>query len=251
MGRDAEGRAAVTPRQDTGPDSGDLVALLASGGDLTSFLGDLVELAARQVSPAEACGLTLSRDSTGVTVASTGPLAQRADERQYEMDAGPCLESMRTGTVVRVDDMAAEDRWAPYPAQAAQLGVRSSLSLPLVVGEHSRGALNLYATAPGAFSADDEATAARWAGQVTGALAVALRLADGDDRADALVGGLDTRARIGQAVGLLMAQERCTADQAFDLLRIASQRRNVKLRDVAASLVTAFEESLADRPERW
>jgi AmiR/NasT family two-component response regulator len=80
---------------------------------------------------------------------------------------------------------------------------------------------------------------------------VALRLADGDDRADALVGGLDTRARIGQAVGLLMAQERCTADQAFDLLRIASQRRNVKLRDVAASLVTAFEESLADRPERW
>jgi AmiR/NasT family two-component response regulator len=52
-------------------------------------------------------------------------------------------------------------------------------------------------------------------------------------------------------VGLLMAQERCTADQAFDLLRIASQRRNVKLRDVAAGVVAAFEEGLADRRGRW
>jgi AmiR/NasT family two-component response regulator len=48
-----------------------------------------------------------------------------------------------------------------------------------------------------------------------------------------------------------MAQERCTADQAFDLLRIASQRRNVKLRDVAAGVVAAFEEGLADRRGRW
>jgi GAF domain-containing protein len=241
----------VTPRLDTGSDDGELLALLASGGDLKSFLGDLVDLAARQVSSAEACGLTLNRDSIGVTVASTGPLAERADERQYEVDTGPCLEAMRTGTVVLVEDMAADDRWAPYPARAAELGVQSSLSLPLVVEGRSSGALNLYATRPRAFDADDEATAARWAGQAAGALSVALRIADGVERADSLLGGLDTRATIGQAVGLLMAQERCTADQAFDLLRIASQRRNVKLRDVAAGVVAAFEEGLADRSERW
>jgi GAF domain-containing protein len=240
----------VTPRVDTGSD-GELLALLASGGDLNSFLGDLVHLAARQVPNAEACGLTLNRDASGVTVASTGPLADRADEGQYEVDDGPCLESMRTGTVVRVEDMATEGRWTPYPARAAQLGVRSSLSLPLVVEGRSSGALNLYATEPGAFSADAQSTATRWAEQATGALTVALRIADGDSRADALLGGLDTRATIGQAVGLLMAQERCTAGQAFDLLRIASQRRNVKLRDVAAGIVTAFEEGLADRRERW
>ena len=241
----------MTPRLDTGSDDGELLALLASGGDLRSFLADLVHLAARQVRGAEACGLTLDRDSTGVTVASTGPLAQRADERQYEVDTGPCLESMRTGTVVRVDDMATEDRWTPFPARAAELGVRSSLSLPLVVEGRNSGALNLYATEPRVFSADDEATAADWAQQATGALTVALRIADSDERTESLLGGLDTRATIGQAVGLLMAQERCTADRAFDLLRIASQRRNVKLRDVAAGVVTAFEEGLADRRDRW
>jgi GAF domain-containing protein len=236
---------------DTGWDDGDLVALLASGGDLKSFLGDLVDLAVRQVPRAEACGLTLSRDATGVTVASTGPLAERADEGQYDVDAGPCLESMRTGTVVRVEDMATERRWAPYPQRAAELGVRSSLSLPLVVEGRTSGALNLYATRPGVFGAEDEATAARWAEHATGALAVALRIADSDERADHLLGGLDTRTTIGQAVGLLMAQERCTAAQAFDLLRIASQRRNVKLRDVAAGVVSAFEEGLAGRGGRW
>ena len=241
----------MTPRQDAGSDDGELLALLASGRDLSSFLGDLVHLAARQVPVAEACGLTLTRDGTGVTVASTGSLADRADERQYEVDAGPCLESMRAGTVVRVDDMVVEQRWAPYPARAAELGIGSSLSLPLVVQGRSSGALNLYATAPRVFSADDEATATRWAQQAAGALAVALRIADSDHRAHSLLGGLDTRATIGQAVGLLMARERCTADQAFGLLRIASQRRNVKLRDVAAGVVAAFEEGLADRRERW
>ena len=240
----------MTPRRDAGSDGGELLALLASAGDLGSFLGDLVRLAARQVPHAEACGLTLTRDGTGVTVASTGPLAERADERQYDVDAGPCLEAMRTGTAVRVDDMAHEDRWTPYPARAAELGIRSSLSLPLVVDGRSSGALNLYATEPRVFSAEDEATAARWAGRATGALTVALRIADSDERAESLLGGLDTRATIGQAVGLLMARERCTADQAFALLRTASQRRNVKLRDIAARLVTAFEEGLAEPRER-
>jgi GAF domain-containing protein len=241
----------VTPGRDTRSEDGELLALLASAADLSSFLGDLVHLAARQVHRAEACGLTLTRDGTGVTVASTGRLAERADERQYEADTGPCLESMRSGTVVRVDDMAAEARWAPYPARAVELGVRSSLSLPLVVAGRSRGALNLYATEPEVFGAEDEAVASRWAGRATGALAVALRIADSDHRAENLLDGLDTRAAIGQAVGLLMAQERCTAAQGFDLLRIASQRRNVKLRDVAAGVVAAFEEGLGDRRERW
>ena len=240
----------MTPGRDTRADDGELLALLAAGGDLRSFLGDLVRLAVRQVPRAEACGLTLARDAIGMTVASTGPLAERADQRQYQQDTGPCLESMRTGTVVRVDDMTAEERWTPFPAQAAELGVRSSLSLPLVVEGRSRGALNLYATEPRVFGAD-EATAYRWAGQAPGALAVALRIADSDSRAESLLGGLDTRATIGQAVGLLMAQERVPAERAFDLLRIASQRRNVKLRDVAAGVVAAFEEGLADGRERW
>ncbi|WP_051683670.1 GAF and ANTAR domain-containing protein [Blastococcus sp. URHD0036] len=228
------------------PDDADLLALLAAAGDLNAFLADLVRLAARQTPSADACGLTLSRRSGAVTVACTDELAERADERQYELDDGPCLQAMRESVVVRVADMAADDRWGPYPSLAAQVGVRSSLSLPLVVEERSRGALNFYSTEPGSFTDRDEEVATRWAAQATGALAVALRIADGDDRAEQLLGGLDSRTTIGQAIGLLMAQERCRAEEAFRLLTLASQRRNVKLREVAAGIVEGFEAALPE-----
>ncbi len=38
---------------------------------------------------------------------------------------------------------------------------------------------------------------------------------------------------IGQAKGILMAEKDISADEAFDILRRASQRMNVKLREVA------------------
>ena len=234
------------------PDDADLLALLAGGGDLNAFLGDLVHVAARQTPSADSCGLTLARDSGGVTVACTDQLAERADERQYQLDDGPCLQAMREGVVVRVADMTRDHRWGPYPELAAQVGVRSSLSIPLVVEERSRGALNFYSTEPGSFTERDEEVATRWAAQATGALAVALRIADGNDRAEQLLGGLDSRTTIGQAVGLVMAQERCRADEAFRLLTLASQRRNVKLREVAAGIVETFEAALPEGgTRRW
>ncbi|SFL10609.1 GAF and ANTAR domain-containing protein [Geodermatophilus ruber] len=238
-------------QQGRGNQEGDLLDLLASGGDLNDFLTDLVHLAVRQTPHAQACGLTLARPGGAVTVTSTGPLAQQADERQYQTDDGPCLQAMREGVVVRVDDMPAETRWGPYPALAAQVGVRSSLSLPLFVEERSIGALNLYSTERGAFGPEDEPIGSRWAAHASGALGVALRIADGLDHAEQLRGGLDTRATIGQAIGLLMAQEKCTTQQAFELLKLSSQRRNVKLRDVATALVASFESELPERPARW
>ena len=42
---------------------------------------------------------------------------------------------------------------------------------------------------------------------------------------------------IEQAKGILMAQQGCSEDQAFDALRRASQRENIKVRDLAASIV--------------
>jgi AmiR/NasT family two-component response regulator len=41
---------------------------------------------------------------------------------------------------------------------------------------------------------------------------------------------------IDQALGVVMGQNRCTADEAFDILRTISQNRNGKLRDVAAEI---------------
>ena len=42
---------------------------------------------------------------------------------------------------------------------------------------------------------------------------------------------------IDQAKGIIMAAKGCTADEAFDVLRRASQRENTKLRLIAARIV--------------
>jgi ANTAR domain len=52
-----------------------------------------------------------------------------------------------------------------------------------------------------------------------------------------LVARLETMPVIEQAKGILMAQSGCDQDQAFDLLRRASQRSNVPVRELAAQLV--------------
>lgn len=42
---------------------------------------------------------------------------------------------------------------------------------------------------------------------------------------------------IDAACGVIMAQNRCTHDQAFELLAKASSHRNQKLHDVAADII--------------
>jgi hypothetical protein len=210
--------------------------------DVAGFLDSLVRLAVENTPGAEACGLTLERAGRGLTVTYSGELAARGDERQYELDDGPCLQALRSGRVVTVPDMADEQRWGAYPQRAVEAGVRSSLSLPLTVGERGRGALNLYASQPHAFTDIDVLAGQSWAGQASGALSVAWRMGEREAAVDHLTRGMVTRQVIGQAVGLLMAQRRCTAEEAFELLKGASQRNNEKLRDVAARMIAGHEE---------
>ncbi|MGR6999909.1 ANTAR domain-containing protein [Yinghuangia aomiensis] len=65
-------------------------------------------------------------------------------------------------------------------------------------------------------------------------LAAEVRFAD-------LSAALGTRGTIGQAMGILMAQRRLDSEAAFSALRSVSQKKNVKLADVARTLVTDVE----------
>jgi hypothetical protein len=60
-----------------------------------------------------------------------------------------------------------------------------------------------------------------------------------------LLARLETMPVVEQAKGILMAQHRCGPDQAFDLLRRASQRANVKVSVLAARMI---EQIVAPEP---
>jgi GAF domain-containing protein len=217
----------------------ELTELILSTDSFDQYAEHVVELAAERVLPGASCALTLRRGGRILTAASSNDLAARVDEVQYGAQQGPCLESMETGVVIVVVDLADEDRWGEYRLHAIAQGVRASLSLPITASSVIAGALNLYSATPGAFSQEHVERATHFADQAAGALQLAIRLAEQASMASHLQAAMSSRSVIDQAIGIVMAQNRCNADDAFGVLRQASQNRNVKLRRVAEDIVTA------------
>lgn len=76
---------------------------------------------------------------------------------------------------------------------------------------------------------------AAWARVFASPAAVALT---GAQIEESLHRALETRNLIGQSQGILMERFGLLASKAFELLRRVSQNQNIKLREVAARLVT-------------
>jgi GAF domain-containing protein len=163
------------------------------------------------------------------------------DEAQYAADAGPCLDAYRTKTVVAVHSVPDERRWPAFTIAATEHAVLSSLSLPLVHRDQGRGAFNLYARSRDAFTAEDRDHGLLFAEQAAVAMANAEVYWRTYDLTQNLQAALENRDVIGQAKGVLMARHGLSAEQAFDELRRASQRRNVKLRDIADAVAQTGE----------
>ena len=205
---------------------------------INELLAELAVLAAGlQGSGGASCGIVLRVGGLPSAIACSDELAARVEKIQQVILDGPCQSAMRTGQVASVEDTGQRGQWAEFGARATAAGVGSSLSVPLTFGDRQVGALNLYAPGAGAFGE----TRLRWARGiaevVSGVLALAASRAGQARQVRDMRSALGARAVIDQAIGIVMAQQRCTADDAFDILRRASQRRNVKLRDVAAGLV--------------
>ncbi|HEX2383900.1 MAG TPA: ANTAR domain-containing protein, partial [Acidimicrobiales bacterium] len=103
------------------------------------------------------------------------------------------------------------------------------------------GAFNLYARKPSAFTAQDHDRGTLFAEQAAVAIANTEVYWRTYNLTQNLQTALENRDVIGQAKGILMARHGFSADEAFDELRRASQRRNVKLRDVADSVAHTGE----------
>ncbi|GLY97921.1 GAF and ANTAR domain-containing protein [Actinoplanes sp. NBRC 103695] len=205
--------------------------------NLDQVLARVAGLAKRSVPGASEVSVTLIRGDDAHTAAFTGLLAVSLDERQYEDGAGPCLDAAATATTLSVPDMAQEDRWPGWAARAVDAGARSSLAIGLPVLEKVTGALNIYSVDAKAFDDDAVTLAQTFAGYAAVALANAHLYDATATLAEQMQEAMASRAIIEQAKGILMGRRRCTADEAFIMLRKVSRDSNRKLRDVAESLV--------------
>lgn len=164
------------------------------------------------------------------TAAASDSIASRIDALQMEIGEGPDLSVIEDQISVTVADTRTESRWPTWASNLDALGIRSALSVRMYTGESVIGVLNIYARRPDAFDLDDQGVAHILGRHAAVALASALQISN-------LWQAVDARKRIGQAQGILMERFDLDPDQAFAVLLRYSQDNNIKLRQVADTLV--------------
>jgi GAF domain-containing protein len=221
--------------------------LVLAEHSMESVLQKVADLAKAVVPAATEVSVSLLDRDRATTVVFTGDLAKSLDENQYEHGRGPCLAAATGGEPILIDDMATETRWGEFTAAAIAHGSHSSLSTPVPLQEHLCAALNIYGSQAHSFDDESQQLATTFASYAGVALANMHLYETTRLLSQNLETAMQSRAVIDQAKGILMAQQRCSADQAFDLLVRLSQRSNRKLRDVAQALVDSTTDPKASR----
>ena len=210
----------------------DVGADLHSGAEPQQALERITQLAVKHLAPCVGASILMRHRGTAESVASSDPLARRADELQCELGEGPCVSSATDGEAHLLFDVHGQQRWPRYArVLASQTQIRCVLSFPLPAGD--RAALNLFADEQGAFTDADVELGSVLAAHASTLLA----LAEAEETATNLRAALEHSRDIGIALGILMALRKVTRDDAFTLLRMTSQRTHRKLHDIALEVL--------------
>ncbi|HVF15066.1 MAG TPA: ANTAR domain-containing protein [Acidimicrobiales bacterium] len=209
---------------------------------LDDLLQKVVLLACRTVPPADSVSITVADGAGYRTSNSTDNEALAIDRAQYAGGDGPCLQALRTGRQVQVAVGNLGGRWPAFEEKASAEGVGAVLSTPLMRTPSSAiGALNIYSHDAAGFDESSRLTAEVIAEHAAILAGNTLDLLTAAQLNEQLRQALASREIIGEAKGIIMERQSCTRDEAFDVLRRASQRENRKLRDLAEELVLRVE----------
>jgi GAF domain-containing protein len=230
-GRDPAGELTATIAQTVG--------LFVAGG-VQDTLDQVVALAVTTIEGCDYAGIFLMVAENVTTPVCSDPLVVEVDALQHRTGEGPCLDALSSASAVYAEDLGDDPRWPNFGPEAEGQGIRSLLAVPLELSG-APGALNLYARYPRAFGVIDRGRGLLLAAMAGLAFGAARSHEEEERKSAQLHSALATREMIGQAQGILMERERISPDQAFDILRRASQHLNLKLRDVAQALVDTGE----------
>jgi GAF domain-containing protein len=206
-------------------------------GTVQQTLQRVSDLTVEAIPAAEMVGITMMVEGRERTAVFTDPDAPEIDQAQYDADDGPCVTAFREARVTAIESTREQGEWMAFRRAAVEHGIGSTLSLPLLVDKVAVGAMNLYAEDERAFTEEDRETGELFAGQAAIVLANAQAYWDAYELSVRLGEAMQSRAVIEQAKGMLMSAQGCDEEDAFQMLVAASQRENIKLRDVARRIV--------------
>jgi GAF domain-containing protein len=208
--------------------------------DLIDFLHMLTDRAAAVVDAA-AAGIVLT-DVRGTLqfVAGSDEDVRLLELFQLQTREGPCLDAFRTAhAVVNVDLGAAGGRWPTFAPRATAFGYQAVHAFPLRLRRQVIGALNVFGrTKGGAFTDTDVALVQALADIACIGLIQERAIRRGAVVTEQLQGALNSRIVIEQAKGSVAQAQGTTVDEAFAAIRSYARSHNLRLIDVAHTIVT-------------
>jgi GAF domain-containing protein len=215
-----------------------LSRIVLSEDSLDATLRQIAHLAKDNIQGVDATSMTMMENDKARTVVFTSALAVQLDERQYDDGFGPCMDAAVTGQTITLDTQDPSSTAYPHFCELAlRAGVRHTVSVGLPMAQRVVGGLNIYGSAELPFSGVAIELAQAFAGYAAVAVANAASYHDATALAEQLRTAMRSRAVIEQAKGMIMAERKCDADQAFNVLARASQSQNIKLHQVAELLI--------------
>jgi hypothetical protein len=222
--------------EDLGHEATDLVSL--AYGEARS-LSKLAELAVRQVPGCAAAHVTIWRGGELAAVAASHPDPAELIDLEARTGPGPLAAAVHDGRAVSCPDALDEERWPWWAAEALRRGLRSSIHL-VRQSPPTTLVLALFGVRPGALDADGVPMAEMLARFGSTVFANSLAYGQAQRTATQLKDSVAARAVTDQAKGILMHALGCDADEALRYLRRESQRRHVKVTEVAARVIATY-----------
>jgi GAF domain-containing protein len=201
-------------------------------GDLDTTLQSITRAAVEVLPQVQYASITIRRrDGSVDSFAVTDDLLADLDEQQFQLQEGPCYDATTDHPYILVGNLGGDERYPHYGPVAVRAGIRSQAGIPLFENNRTAGRLNLYSRHVGAL--DHLETVSRlFSHQATVALSYSIEVTT-------LREAVQTRTRIGEAVGIVMERHNIPEQRAFAFLTRLSQTRNVKLRLIADEMIKA------------
>ncbi|AFU00020.1 GAF and ANTAR domain-containing protein [Nocardia brasiliensis] len=218
----------------------ELTTLLLHRGDVPESLCAAADIVARMLPDSLMVGITLSRAQGAMAGGSVGTQPILREESRLSAGQAPSAQAIATAQQVFIPDVTQEQRWGTYPRRLLAHGVKSVHIQPVSATGEVLGALSLYSNHVHTFTAQLRQDAALTAAHIGVLFAVGIEAARQAALTDQLRAALASRSAIDQALGVLMAERRCTRDAAFTVLRELSQRRNIRVAELAVEIIEAI-----------
>ena len=178
----------------------------------------------------------LWRDGEPAVFAASHPSLPELMAVQLSCGCGPVLDALGTGEPVGCSDTLGENRWPEFASVALRLGVRCSLTLAYQSGSDTV-CLSLFGARPMMLEADSITVAERLVALGGVVMDIASGYGEARRAARQLRDAAESRAVVDQAKGILMHALGCGADEALQRMRQISQARNMKVTEVAMTII--------------